>query len=723
MIDPTRLMRGLLLALAFLIAAPFAGTGVALVGVPAALAQSQPTLISAVLFEGNSRYSDNQLLAMVSSSSGAYTPEGVERDVQSLRLAYVDAGYNDAQVTSRVEPTETGRVRVVFVVNEGIRAGVTAINFTGNEHINAGTLESVLTTKRTNFLSFLFRDDVYSEEALERDREIIRLYYANHGFPDAQVTGVAEYDATRNGYFINFTIFEGDQYSFGTIGIETSIPGLNAEALRSTIQTGEGSRYSYQDLVATADDMALEATGQGYSFADVRPRIDRDIANRTFNVVYLVDEGPRIYVERIDITGNDKTRDFVIRREFEFAEGDPFNRALVSKAKTNLEALGYFKSVSINVTSGTAVDKVVISVAVVEQSTGDYGATVGYSTQDGVLGEVSLTERNFLGRGQYLRVAVGVSQNGRTFDFSFTEPRFMGLNVSTGIDVYQRIEDETATNYYGLTTTGGQLRVGLPITRDLSATIFAGGERKIVEDALMYDHDNDSSTPEIPHPTAFNDSNIVDNGDTFLKAWVGYTLTYNGVDNVKRPTEGIYATLTQQYVGWGHNYLKTEARARYFLPMFEDSGLVASVRGQAGIINNFNAGGLHPLEAINVTPSIVRGFDWRGAGPRLTTGEYLGATMYAGISGEIEFPIPILPETYGFRGAVFADAAWVSGVPSTGTGTLDPLSVDQQLKASVGASIIWDSPFGPLRGDVAYVVSKATADRTQLFQLTLQNLL
>jgi outer membrane protein insertion porin family len=722
MIDPTRLMRGLLLALAFLIAAPFAGTGVALVGVPAALAQS-PTLISAVLFEGNSRYSDNQLLAMVSNSTGAYTPEGVERDVQSIRLAYVDAGYNDVLVTSRVEPTETGRVRVVFVVNEGIRAGVTAINFTGNEHINSGTLESVLTTKRTNFLSFLFRDDVYSEEALERDREIIRIYYANHGYPDAQVTGVAEYDATRKGYFINFTIFEGDEYSFGTIGIETSIPGLNAEALRSTIKTGEGSRYSYQDLVATADDMALEATGQGFSFADVRPRIDRDIANRTFNVVYLVDEGPRIYVERIDITGNDKTRDFVIRREFEFAEGDPFNRALVSKAKTNLEALGYFKSVSINVTSGTAVDKVIVSVAVVEQSTGDYGATVGYSTQDGVLGEVSLTERNFLGRGQYLRVAVGVSQNGRTFDFSFTEPRFMGLKISTGIDVYQRIEDETATNYYGLTTTGGQLRVGLPITQDLSATIFAGGERKLIEDAFMYDHDNNTATPEIPHPTAFNDSNIVNNGDTFLKAWVGYTLTYNGVDNVKRPTEGLYATLTQQYVGWDHNYLKTEAKARYFLPMFEDSGLVASVRGQAGIINNFNAGGLHPLEAINITPSIVRGFDWRGAGPRLTTGEYLGATMYAGISGEIEFPIPILPETYGFRGAVFADAAWVSGVPSTGTGTLDPLSVDQALKASVGASIIWDSPFGPLRGDVAYVVSKATADRTQLFQLTLQNLL
>jgi outer membrane protein insertion porin family len=626
-------------------------------------------------------------------------------------------------VTARVEPVDAGRARVTFVIVEGDRAGITAINFTGNEHISSRTLESILTTKRSNILSWLFRDDVYTETGLDRDKELIRIYYGDHGYPDTQVSAVAEFDESRNGYFINFTVVEGDVYSFGTIGIETSIDGLNADALRGTILTREGTRYSFQDLLHTTEDMALAATGQGYPFADVRPRIDRDIANRVFNVTYLVDDGPKIYVERIDIVGNEKTRDFVIRREFEFAEGDPFNRSMVSRGKSNVEALGYFKTVNVDVTQGSAPDRAVITVSVVEQSTGDYGATAGYSSQDGILGEVSLTERNFLGRGQYLKIAVGASQSGRTFDFSFTEPRFMGLKISTGFDLYHRIEDETQSNFYGLTTTGGQIRAGLPLSRAITANVFAGLERKIVEDNYLLTDDTDPATPPIAQPFA-GDSNIVDDGQQFLKTWVGVGLTYNRLDDMKRPTRGLYATFSTQYVGWDHNYLKTEGRARYFLPMFEDIGIVASVRGSAGAINNFDPAGLNALESFSVLPSLVRGFQPRAVGPRLTTGEYLGVTMYAGVSGEINYPIPIIPETYGLRGAVWADAAWVSGVPSfQPTGVLAAGSVDNNLKASVGVSLIWDGPFGPLRGDVAYVVSKATLDKTQVFQLSIQNFL
>lgn len=716
MIDPTKLLRGAVLALALGLAAPLAGAGVPLIGVEAA--QAQNPVVATVLFEGNQRFTDAQLLSMIDTTSrGAYTTDSVERDAESIRIAYLDAGFKNVDVTVRVEPVDAGRARVTFVILEGDRAGIAAINFTGNESISSRTLESILTMKRSNFLSFIFRDDVYTEEALARDREIVRIYYGDRGYPDAQVSAVAEFDESRNGYFVNFTVIEGDLYSFGAIGIETSISGLNADALRGTILTREGSRYSFKDLLNTTEDMALAATGQGFPFADVRPRIDRDIANRVFNITYLVDDGPRIYVERIDIVGNEKTRDFVIRREFDFAEGDPFNRSMISRGKSNIEALGFFKEVRVDVTNGSAPDRAVITVAVVEQSTGDYGATLGYSTQDGILGEVSLTERNFLGRGQYLKIAVGASQSGRTFDLSFTEPRFMGLKIATGIDAYHRIEDETTTNFYGLVTTGGQVRAALPLSRSLTANVFAGIERKITDDNGVLQTDGVTFI-------GANDSNIVDHDQTWMKAWIGAGLTINTLNDPKRPTEGLIATFSTQYVGWNHNYVKSEARARYFYPLFEDLGIVTSVRGAAGAINNFDPAGLNALETFSVMPNLVRGFQARGVGPRLTTGEYLGATMYAGLSGEIEFPIPVIPETYGIRGAVWADAAWISGVPSfQAPGVLDPGSVDQNLKASAGVSIIWDGPFGPLRGDVAYVFSKATQDRTQVFQLSIQNFL
>jgi len=712
MIHPTKLMRGAFLALAILGSASLAGPGIPLVGV--ATAQAQEQLVGSVLFEGNRRFTDKQLLAMVDvSASGIFTQNRLASDIESIRQAYDHEGFLSVSVTSRTEALPDGRVRVVFVVNEGNRAGIAGINFTGNNSMSAGNLKGALLTKETGFLSWLLKDDGYDEQKLAVDRERVRLYYANRGYPDAQVTSVGEYDAARNAYFVNFTVNEGQKYEFSDVGIETSIAGLNTDALKGSVQTGKGSRYSVNELQSTIEDMSYEATTQGYSFADVRARLDRDVASGTFKVTYLVDEGPRVYVERVNITGNTKTRDFVIRRELEFAEGDPFNRALVVRGRNNIDALGFFSAVNVTTAAGSSPDKVVINVAVTEESTGEYGATAGYSTSDGILGELSLTERNFLGRGQYLRAAVGASQAGRTFDFSFTEPRFMGLKVSAGVDAYHRISEETTTTFYGSQATGGQFRLGVPLTSDLSATVFAGGEHKVIKDTA----DNPAYR-----------SSLVVNGQEFNKAFVGYTLTWSGVDDIKKPTEGLYATFTQQYIGWDHNLIKSEARARYFVPVLEDAGLVASLKGQAGVINDMSGNGVHAVEAFNPGTQLIRGFESRGLGPRLQSGEYLGATMYAGISAELNFPIPALPESYGLSGALWADAAWVDGLPRNGSGAapasaVNPGSQDTPWRTSIGASLIWDSPFGPLRGDVAHVLSKSSADRTQVFQLSLQTLL
>jgi outer membrane protein insertion porin family len=706
MIDPKKLMRSVFLALAVLVTAPIAGVGGGLIGVASVQAQTAGRPVASVSFEGNQRFSDDQLLTMVDvSSGGVYSEPGVQRDLESVKIAYDKASFRNVKVTARTEALPDGRVRVIIVIDEGQRSGIAAVNFTGNNTFNSGVLKGIISTKETGFLSWLLRDDTYDEQKLALDKELIRVYYANHGFPDAVVTSaVAEFDTNRNAYFINYTIVEGERYKFGNIGIETSIPGLNSDQLKGFVRTHEGSSYSLANLQRSVEDVAYESTSQGYSFADVRPRLDRDVANHRFNVTYLVDEGARLYVERINITGNLKTRDYVIRRELDFAEGDPFNRSIVTRGKSEIEKLGFFKVVDVSTEPGSAPDKVIININVQEQSTGDYGITVGYSTNDGILGEVSLTERNFLGRGQYLRVAVGATGSGKSFDFSFTEPRFMGMKISSGVDFYHRINDETGSAFYGTTATGGQVRFGLPVTRDLSATVFTGLEHKVFADAD-------------------NNSTIVNDGQEANKAWGGYTLTYNTLDNAKKPTEGFLATFTQQYVGWDHSYIKSEARARYFMPLIEGTGVIASVRGQVGVINNLDDSDLSATEAFIPGATLVRGFETRGLGPRLTTGEYLGATLYAGLSAEIEFPLPILPETYGLRGAIWGDVAFIDNTPGTNGGIVAPGSIDEKMRSSIGASILWDSPFGPLRGDFAHVLQKATDDQTQVFQLTLSTLL
>lgn len=702
-----KLTRGALLALALVLAAPLGGVSLPLVGV--AEAQEQ-RLTSSVLFEGNNGFTDAQLSDMLNvTARGSFTDASLAADLETIRLAYVGKGYTNVKVTSRLEQAPNGRTRVTIVVDEGSRVGIAAVNFTGNNSISSGTLKSVIRTRETHLLSWLFRDDSYSDEQLQVDRQLIELYYMNHGYPDATVTSaVGEFDASRGAYFVNFTVSEGERYKFGTVGVETSIDGLNTDALTGSIKTGKGATYSLADLQKSQEEMAYEATAQGYAFADVRPRIDRDVATSTFNVTYLIDQGARIYVERINITGNEKTRDAVIRRELDFGEGDPFNRSMVSRGKSNIEKLGFFKTVSVDFAQGSASDKVVININVEEQSTGDYGLTAGYDSSAGLLGEVSVTERNFLGKGQYVRVSVGASESGQTVDFSFTEPRFMGLRVSSGIDVYHRIVSETDSNIYGTTSTGGQLRFGVPLTSDINGSVFVGVEQKTVQDDAA------------PYSTVLT-------ADGYNKAWVGYSLNYNTLDDAKRPTEGIIANFTQQYIGVDHSLLKTEAKARYFMSIMPDAGIVGSVKAQAGLIYSFD-GDVSPVEAFRSGSNIVRGFQSGGFGPKTfasdgTSLESLGYTGYVAASAEIEFPIPVLPETYGVRGSVWADAALIDGSGASDTIIPNPGSVNENFKSSVGASVIWDSPFGPLRGDFAYVINKATDDKTQLFSLTLQNLL
>ena len=682
----------------------FASVSVSMSGSTLRIVVKENPIVSSVLFEGNKKFSDAKLSDMIETSSrGVYTEAAVAQDARNIELAYDQAGFNSVSVTSRTEIGENARIKLTFLINEGDRASIAKINFTGNQSIGDAQLKAILRTHESHLLSWLFRDDVYDEDKLNVDSELVRLYYADRGFPDAQVlSAVADFDADRNAYFINFTIDEGERYEFGTIDIETSIVGLDANALRSSIRTHEGRRYSLTSLQRTAADMSRDSAHQGYSFAEVRPRLDRDVEAKRFNVTYLVDEGARLYVERINVFGNTRTRDFVIRREFEFAEGDPFNRTFLAAGRDALQALGFFSRVQVNVEQGTATDRVVINVVVEEKSTGSWGGGASYSPQTGFGAELSLEETNFLGKGQKLKLAIGGTLSSRTYDFSFTEPKFMGLDISAGIDAYRRTVDEGKPYNYGTDSTGFQFRVGAPVVDKLSASVFAGFDQTTYTDT-------DANAPTY----------ITGLGGAVNKAFVGYTLNYTDVDNQISPSEGYALNLTQQYVGIDHNLLKTEVKGRYYIPVLPDHGVVASIKGQAGIINELGGGSVHPTEAFVPGPQLIRGFKSHGYGPKNGTNA-LGVSEYVAVSAEVEFPLPVVPEAYGLSGAVWADAAYLGA--SGLDGSLITSGNGVQTRTSIGASILWDSPLGPLRGDFAHVLDKDAADDTQVFALTIQTL-
>lgn len=688
----------------------FATVNISMSGNTLRIVVKENPIVSSVLFEGNKKFSDAKLSDMVEvSSRGVYTDAAVAQDARNIELAYDQAGFNSVAVTSRTEISDNSRIKVTFIINEGDRASIARISFTGNSSIGDGQLKAILRTNESHLLSWLFRDDVYDEDKLDVDSELVRLYYADRGFPDAQVlSAVAEFDADRNAYFINFTIDEGERYTFGMIDIETSISGLDAGALKSTIRTDEGRRYSLTNLQRTASDMSRDAARQGYSFAEVRPRLDRDVEAKRFNVTYLVDEGARLYVERINVFGNTRTRDFVIRREFEFAEGDPFNRTFLAAGREALQALGFFARVQVNVEQGSSADRVVINVVVEEKSTGSWGGGASYSPQTGFGVELSLEERNFLGKGQNLKLAVGGTFGSRTYDFSFTEPKFMGLDISAGIDLYNRKVDEGKFYNYGTDSTGFQVRVGAPVVDNLSASLFAGFDQTTYTDGT-------GTPPQAVDAPAY----ITSLGGSVNKAFVGYTLNYADVDSQLSPSEGFAANLTQQYVGIDHNLLKTEVKGRYYIPVLPDFGVVASIKGQAGMINELGGGTVNPTETFVPGPQLIRGFKARGYGPKNGTNA-LGVSEYVAVSAEMTFPIPVVPEAYGLSGAVWADAAYLGA--SGLDGTLITSGNGTQTRTSIGASILWDSPLGPLRGDFAHVIDKDVDDDTQVFALTIQTL-
>jgi outer membrane protein insertion porin family len=690
-------------------------------------------VINRIAFEGNKRAKDEQLLAEIQSKPrGTLSRPVVQSDVQRIVETYRRNGRFDVSVTPKIIELPNNRVDLVFEIREGEKTGVKKIRFVGNKAYSDFRLKDVIKTTESNLLSFLKNSDIYDPDRIEADRDLLRRFYLKHGFADVRiVSAVGEYDPSQKGFIITFTIEEGDQYRFGTVEVLSNVRAVDANQLKSKLKTKSGAVYNAEAVEKTVEDVSIELAKAGYPFAQVRPRGERDFERRLINVAFVVDEGSRAYIERINIRGNTRTRDYVIRREFDIAEGDAYNRALVDRAERRLKNLAYFKTVRITNEPGSAPDRIILNVDVEEQSTGEFAIMGGYSTADGWLGEVSVGERNLLGRGQYVKASVQYGQRARGFEVGFVEPYFLGYRMALGLDVFAKETNNTDYSSYNTRNIGGAVRLGFQLREDLTLQVrYSAYQQEItLDDDLNQCYTNVPYSNTTPNGTSCSGIAVPSlpvrltllDGAT-LTSMAGYSLIYNTLDNNKNPTQGIRAELKQDFAGLGGDvkFIRTTGDARFYQEVFPD--IVGVLRLQGGHIASWGGSDLRFLDQFQMGPNLVRGFRTNGIGPRdltsYTSQDSLGGTMYWGASLEFQIPLYFIPKDIGIKAAVFADAGslWNYKGPTAVPGEMMNFVDDNAVRASVGAGLIWDSPFGPLRFDYAIPVMKQNYDIVQEFR-------
>ena len=681
---------------------------------------SEYAIVNQVLFDGNKKIKDAQLRTTVQMQPrGAFSNAAMEADVEAIKAAYSRIGRDDAAVTASVNQLDGNRVNVVFHINEGGRTKIRSISFVGNSAYSDGRLRDVISTKKSNFLSFLTRNDIYDDQRLRADEEALRRFYYNRGYADFQVVSAqANLDSSTNEYNIVITVDEGDRYTFGDISIDSTIPEIDPNTLKTFLETKSGAHYSAEDVENSIIAMTEQLAGKGYAFAQVTPRGDRNFSNHTISVLYTIDQGPRAYIQRIEIRGNTRTRDYVIRREFDLSEGDAFNQVLIQRAKKRLEALDFFESVNISTAPGSEPDQVVLVVDVVEKSTGELSIGAGYTTggttgRAGFTVEGSIGERNFLGRGQSIRLSVAGGASSRDYMISFTEPYFLGRRISAGFDVYR--QTRTYNTYYNSEVTGGTIRFGLPLTQALTAQIAYN----LTSETYNFTTDGKArgcpAAPTVAGCWVAPQVQAAIGTGNWWKSSVSGSLIYNTIDNMKNPHEGLYSIFTTEVAGLGGNakFVKLTGRASYYRTLSDEADIVALAAVGGGHVMPIGTGGLRVFDMFQSNDRIIRGFAYNGIGPvDATTNQQLGGTTYFNATAELQFPLPGVPQSMGLRGALFADAATLYGNPLAGVAAA---SATVNWRASVGASLMWNSPFGPLRVDYAVPVMQQATDVIQNF--------
>ncbi len=654
-------------------------------------------IINRLAFEGNQRLTEEVLLKEVQlRPRQVYSRSKVQSDLQRILQLYRRSGRFAATVEPKVIQLPQNRVDLVFEITEGAATRIERIRFIGNGKYSDGRLREVLSTKETAWWRFLSNDDTYDPDRVNYDREQLRKFYLSHGYADFRVvSAVAELTPSREAFFITFTVEEGDAYKFGTVDVKSSIPGLtDTAAFKPAVTLDPGDTFDAGELDRTIQNITARLGELGYAFVDVKPDVRKNRDTRIIDVTFQIDEGPRVYVERINVTGNVRTLDKVIRREFRLSEGDAYNRAKLDRSRTRLRGLAFFEKVNIAETRGSEADKIVLDVNVQDKSTGELTVGAGFSTSEAILGNIGLRERNFLGRGQDVKLNLSVSKSRQQIDHSFTEPYFLDRELLAGYDVFHTKYDFQNRSNYDQTSTGGGLRLGFPVTEHLFANPAYRIRRDIIDNVK-------------PGASAA----VIRQQGSSVTSTVGYTLVYDRLDDRSNPSDGYLVKFGEEYGGVGGTeyFVRHTGSYAHYFPIFDQVVLSGALEGghifglsdDVRLTNRFYVGGDN-----------FRGFKAGGVGARdATSGDALGANIYYTATAEAQFPLG-LPQEFGMLGRVFGLVGSAHDVDEPAIGLLE----SSALRATVGVGLSWRSPLGPIKLDFSLPVMKQDFDQTEYFR-------
>lgn len=656
-------------------------------------------IINEIAFEGNKKLKDEQLRGELQLRPRVvFTRTRVQTDVERLQEIYRMSGRFSATIDPKIIKLDQNRVNLVFEINEGPETTISRVHFIGNKRFDDTKLREVINSKEDRWYRFFTGSNKYDPDRLAFDRELLRRFYMDHGYVDFNIeSAVAELSPDRKSFFITFTLDEGERYQIGAINVDSRIPDLEGENLKQAVTFKSGDWYNASKVEASIMKMTQEVGNLQYAFVDIRPQVDRQREKRLIDLTFVVNEGQKAFVEQINISGNVRTLDEVVRREMELIEGDPFNNAKLRKSEQQIRNLGFFEKVDIKTQPGATPEQTVIDVSVEEKSTGELSIGAGFSTSDGALADFRLRERNFLGKGQELVFATTLSTVRTEFDFSFTEPYFMRKDLSAGFDLFHITRDLQDESSYDRKQTGGALRIGYPLSENLRQTISYRLERNEIRNVQ-------------PGASLF----IAQQEGERTTSSIGQRLVYDTTDSRFDPTEGLVARLDTELAGLGGDaqYVRLRMGGTFYYPIRDK--WVLSLLGEGGYVFGWGDETVRINERFYIGGSTLRGFSDSGIGPRdRTTEDSLGGNEFYRGSVELAFPSG-LPEELGVRGHVFSDFGVLTDVDDKGPQIAD----DNSLRLSIGAGLSWKSPMGPIRVDFATPLMSEDYDEKEVFRFS-----
>jgi outer membrane protein insertion porin family len=658
-------------------------------------------IISRVAFEGNRRVSDDVLRGEVQlRPRSVLTSQLVQLDRQRILELYARRGRFDVRVDPKVIALDQNRVDLVFEIVEGEAARVVRVNFVGNRAFSDSRLRDVVSTREQAWYRFLSSSDVFDPDRLAFDRELLRRYYLRNGYPDVQVTGAsAELAPDRSGFFITFTIDEGPRYEIGTVDIRSVFQGLDTEALRRFVEVRSGQWYDGDAVERSAQALADAANLRGFPFVDVQPQVVRDVEARKINLTFAINESPRLFIERIDISGNTRTEDRVIRREFRLADGDAFNAAQIRRSRERIRNLGFFSDVQIQSSPGSAPDRVLLNAAVSERATGEVSIGGGFSTDAGFLADFGLRERNLGGTGIDGRFNVTLAQRRSQVDISVTQPAFLDRNLAVGADVFYIQRNLINISGFNERRGGFSLRAGYEFNERLRQSWSYSLVNRDIYDIQL-------------GVSRF----VREQAGTTLLSQVSQTLVYDARDNPLETRSGYFVRLGTDLAGLGGDvaYVRVRGDVGIFFPLerwFGNPDYVFALTGGFGYLSNFDSS--RPDRIVDrffLGGENLRGFAIGGASPRdLLSNDVLGGRLLFTQSSELRFPLPGVPSEIGLLGRAFVD---VGALSQSNKGPF--IGDTGEPRVGMGVGVSWRSPFGLINIDIAQAVLRQSFDQTQL---------